>query len=168
MTELRLSLKANAEQILAVSTLLANQTRDKGARKWLRLLVYPAGPVAALLAAPLIGVPANKTFLIALVTLYATLFAFWLANRAVMRLYGQALHASAVRNQPSPVSLSPEGLRMEARNFPWSQITAVARWNDMTLLQFSEVDAVTILDADLPPGETPPALAVRIAEWKAQ
>ena len=57
---------------------------------------------------------------------------------------------------------------MEARNFPWSQITAVARWNDMTLLQFSEVDAVTILDADLPPGETPQALAVRIAEWKAQ
>ncbi|MGB4827962.1 MAG: YcxB family protein [Paracoccaceae bacterium] len=169
MTEaLHLSLSANAAQVLAVSTRLVTQARDTGGRKWLRPLVFAVGLICALMVGSLLDVPANKAFFIALTTFYTTLLALWLGSRATQRRYFRLLEDSACRMRPTPVSLSAEGLRMEPRAFPWSDIIAVTRWNDMTLLQFSPVDAIIIPDADLPAGETPETLATRITTWKTK
>lgn len=74
---------------------------------------------------------------------------------------------SALRRVPVPILLSDDGLTPQPHApLPWSKITQVSRWKEMTLVQFSPVDAIVIRDADLPPGLTPAGLAARIAAWQ--
>ena len=168
MTELRLSLAASPEQIIQVSSHLAATNRDSGASKLIWLPVVATGPALASILALLIGRDPVYAISVATLAIGGLMVAQQLGNRIVRRRYTAALATSAFRNRPSPATLSQSGLRLEAREFPWSEITALTRWNGMTLLHFSPVDAITVLDTDLPNGETPQTLAAQIAEWKTE
>ncbi len=83
------------------------------------------------------------------------------------RRYARLFAASALRRAPVPVILSAEGLALQQRDpLPWSALSRVSRWKDITLIQYSAVDAIVIRDADLPDGLAPADLASRIAGWQ--
>ena len=164
---LHLSLAATPGQIFDVAAHLSAQEQGRGWRRWGMVPAAAAGPLLAGVLAGAMAVPVNPVIFGALIGTGAMMVGQYLLSRDAMRHYRRVLSGSAFFRRPSPATLAPDGLTLGARTWPWAEITAVSRLNGQTLLQFSAVDAVTILDTDLPPGLTPADLATRIAGWKA-
>lgn len=164
---LHLTLAASSEQIFDVAAHLSAQAQGRGWRRWGMVPAAAAGPLIAGVLAGVMSVPVNPVLFGALIGTGAMMTGQILLSRDATRHFRRLLSGSAFFRRPSPATLSRDGLTLEARTWPWAEITAISRLDGLTMLQFSDVDAVTILDTDLPPGMTPADLATRIAGWKA-
>jgi hypothetical protein len=156
-----------------------NESQFAGGRYLASRTLGPAGRLAFLIV-PLviafafglgmthqIGIALADGGLIALYTCLGGIAGVMITQTDWSRRYARLFAASALRKAPVPVILSAEGLSLQTRApLPWSTLFQVSRWKDITLVQYSPVDAIVIRDADLPEGLTPADLAARIAGWQ--
>lgn len=100
-----------------------------------------------------------------------------------LRMNGPELHRLQARDcrwQGAAITLTPEGLRIEAQTIPWdrgpedpSQATSrmtgapTGAPTGATVLHLGMIDTVTIPDADLPPDLTPDRLVALVQSWRS-
>lgn len=166
MTEIRLKLTATPSELLAVSTALLDRATWTERRVILLAIPLPMALASGLGLAWLRGIPLSSAALVAVYTLLGGLIGMIFASRLQARRYRTLFSASSLRSRAVPVTLSGDGLQLEARQLPWAEVSGSSRWRGATLLHFSAVDALVIPDRDLPPDMTPDALQQRVAAWK--
>lgn len=163
--QIRLTLRASPDELLAVSADLGREATHRGWLQGRSILAGASGPVAAGIVAALFGFDMGHGILLGAVAASISLGVDTFASQTAGHRFKRFLRESAYRQRPTEVTLSAEAFRIEAADVPWNSVREVRRWGEMTLLRFSAVDCFVIRDVDLPEGLSPRDLMHRIAEW---
>ncbi len=166
--DIRLTIHTTPGQSAAAMTRAIQVSPGQGRRKQLAFGVMALGGISCGCAmAMLARLPIEIGFAVSMAALFGTMVALQIANR----LYAPSLHRLQSGDwrwrQGAEITLTPQGLVIEAKLFPWDAGEGTSRMPGVTVLHLGVIDAIAVPDADLPPGLTPEALAARIEGWRS-
>jgi hypothetical protein len=165
MTVQELSLTTSPQERMAASTAMLDKRTWAERRLVVLGLPLPLALGSGIGVAWLMGDPLGAAGLVALYTVLGGLIGTIIGSRFLARRYRGLYATSTLAARAQPVSLSDEGLCLQARRLPWSDISGQSRWKQATLLHFSAVDALVIPDRDLPADLSLEDFQAQVAKW---